>query len=96
MSALKPKLSFQAENALTGEGTLPITIEFESMDDFSPAKVAAKVDALKKMMDARNQLSALLTYMDGKTGAEDLLAKVMQNPDLLKSIAQLPKGDEPT
>jgi len=96
MSALKPKLSFQAENALTGEGTLPVTIEFESMDDFSPAKVAAKVDALKKMMDARNQLSALLTYMDGKTGAEDLLAKVMQNPDLLKSIAQLPKGDEPT
>jgi type VI secretion system protein ImpB len=95
MSALKPKLSFQADNALTGEGTLPVTIEFESMDDFSPAKVAAKVDALKKMMDARNQLSALLTYMDGKTGAEDLLAKVMKNPDLLKSIAQLPKGDEP-
>jgi type VI secretion system protein ImpB len=44
-------------------------------------------------MEARNQLSALLTYMDGKSGAEDLLAKVMANPDLLKSIADLPKTD---
>ena len=95
MKALKPKLSFQADNALTGEGSMPISLEFESMDDFSPAKVAANVDSLKKMMEARNQLAALLTYMDGKTGAEDLLAKVMQNPDLLKSIAQLPSGDQP-
>lgn len=91
MAALKPKLSFQVDNTLTGEGKVPVEIEFESMEDFTPAKVAAKVDALKKLMEARNQLSALLTYMDGKSGAEDLLAKVMANPDLLKSIADLPK-----
>jgi type VI secretion system protein ImpB len=93
MAALKPKLSFKVDNTLTGEGQVPVEIEFESMEDFTPAKVAAKVDALKKMMEARNQLSALLTYMDGKSGAEDLLAKVMANPDLLKSIADLPKAD---
>ena len=95
MAAIKPKLSFQVDNALTGEGKMPVEIEFESMEDFSPAKVAAKVDSLKKMMDARNQLASLLTYMDGKSGAEELLAKVLQNPDLLKSIAELPKGDQP-
>ena len=93
MAALKPKLSFQVDNALTGEGEMPVEIEFESMDDFSPAKVAAKVDSLKKLMEARNQLSSLLTYMDGKAGAEELLAKVLQNPDLLKSIAELPNKD---
>lgn len=93
MAALKPKLSFQVDNALTGEGKMPVEIEFESMDDFSPAKVAAKVDSLKKLMEARNQLSSLLTYMDGKAGAEELLAKVMQDPDLLKSIAELPNKD---
>ncbi|MDB5861494.1 MAG: type secretion system-associated protein [Ramlibacter sp.] len=93
MAALKPKLSFKVDNSLTGDGQIPVEIEFESMEDFTPAKVAAKVDALKKMMEARNQLSALLTYMDGKSGAEDLLAKVMANPDLLKSIADLPKND---
>lgn len=93
MAALKPKLSFQVDNALTGEGAMPVEIEFESMEDFSPAKVAAKVDSLKKLMEARNQLSALLTYMDGKAGAEELLARVLQNPDLLKSIAELPNQD---
>jgi type VI secretion system protein ImpB len=67
MGALKPKLSFQVDNTLTGEGKVPVEIEFESMEDFTPAKVAAKVDALKKLMEARNQLSALLTYMDGKS-----------------------------
>ena len=94
MAALKPKVAFQAQNMLTGEGTMPVSIEFESMEDFSPAKVAAKVDSLKKMMEARNQLSALLTYMDGKTGAEELLAQVMDSPDLMKSIAALPKEQE--
>lgn len=93
MAAIKPKLSFQVDNALTGEGKMPVEIEFESMEDFSPAKVAAKVDSLKKMMEARNQLASLLTYMDGKSGAEELLAKVLQDPDLLKSISALPKGD---
>lgn len=93
MAALKPKVAFQVENTLTGEGKVPVSIEFESMDDFSPAKVAQKVDSLKKLADARNQLSALLTYMDGKSGAEELLARVMKDPDLLKTIAQVPKSD---
>jgi type VI secretion system protein ImpB len=93
LAAIKPKLAFQVDNTLTGEGKLPVEIEFESMEDFTPAKVAAKVDSLKKMMEARNQLSALLTYMDGKAGAEELLARVLQNPDLLKSIAELPNKD---
>lgn len=95
MAALKPKLAFRVQNTLTGEGELPVEIEFESMEDFTPAKVASKVDALKKLMDARNQLSSLLTYMDGKSGAEELLAKVMRDPELLKSIAELPNSDTP-
>ncbi len=93
MAAIKPKVAFQVENTLTGEGNLPVSIDFESMDDFSPAKVASKVDSLKKLADARNQLSALLTYMDGKSGAEELLAKVMKDPELLKTIAQVPNKD---
>ena len=90
MAALRPKVSFQVENTLTGEGNMPVAIDFQSMDDFQPAKVAAKVEPLRNLVEARQQLSSLLTYMDGKTGAEDLLAKVMQDPDLLKTIAQMP------
>src|SRR6516164_8418968 len=80
--AIKPRVAFQVPNALTGEGNLSVDITFESMDDFSPAAVARKVDALKKLLEARQQLSNLVTYMDGKTGAENLIAKLLQDPAL--------------
>jgi type VI secretion system protein ImpB len=42
MKSMKPRVAFQVENTLTGEGNLPVDITFESMDDFSPAAVAAR------------------------------------------------------
>jgi type VI secretion system protein ImpB len=87
MKALKPRAAFQVPNTLTGEGNINVDITFDSMDDFSPAAVARKVDALAKLLDARQQLANLITYMDGKSGAEELLAKVLQDPPLLKSLA---------
>lgn len=87
MKAIKPRVAFQVPNTLTGEGNLSADISFDSMDDFSPAAVASKVDALNKLLEARQQLSNLVTYMDGKTGAEELIAKVLQDPALLKTLA---------
>ena len=90
LKAIKPRAAFQVPSSLTGEGNLNIDITFESMDDFSPGAIAKKVDALNKLLEARTQLSNLLTYMDGKTGAEDLIAKVLQDPSLLKTLAATP------
>ncbi len=94
LKAMKPRAAFQVPNTLTGDGNLSVDITFESIDDFSPAAVARKVGALRKLLDARNQLSNLITYMDGKTGAEELIAKVMQDPALLQSLASAPKPDD--
>ena len=91
MKSMKPRVAFRVPNTLTGEGDLSVDITFESLDDFSPAAVARKVDALGKLLDARTQLSNLLTYMDGKSGAENLVAKVLQDPALLQSLASAPK-----
>ena len=93
MKALKPRVAFQVPNTLTGEGNLSVELTFDSMDDFSPAAVASKVDALNKLLEARTQLANLLTYMDGKTGAEALIQKVLQDPELLKSLGQAPKPE---
>ncbi len=87
MKSMQPRAAFSVPNTLTGEGNMAVDITFESMDDFSPAAIAAKVEPLKELLDARTQLSNLMTYMDGKTGAEDLIAKVMQDPSLLKTLA---------
>ena len=91
LKAMKPRVAFQVPNTLTGEGNLNVDLTFESMDDFSPAAIARKVDSLKKLLDARTELSNLLSYMDGKTGAEELIARVLQDPALLQSLAANPK-----
>lgn len=91
LKAMKPRVAFQIPNVLTGEGNLNVDITFESMDDFSPAAVASKVDGLNKLLQARTQLSNLLTYMDGKGGAEELIAKTLSDPALLQSLASAPK-----
>jgi type VI secretion system protein ImpB len=94
MKSMKPRVAFQVENTLTGEGSLPVDITFESMDDFSPAAVARKVDGLNKLLEARTQLANLITYMDGKTGAEELIAKVLADPALLSSLTAEAKPQE--
>ncbi len=91
LKSQKPRVAFQVPNTLTGEGNINLDITFESMEDFSPAAIARKVDALNKLLEARSQLANLLTYMDGKTGAEALIQKVLQDPELLNSLGQAPK-----
>ncbi|MFY9476174.1 MAG: type VI secretion system contractile sheath small subunit [Aquabacterium sp.] len=91
MKSMAPRVAFQVPNTLTGEGNLPVDITFESMDDFSPAAVARKVEGLNKLLEARTQLSNLITYMDGKTGAEGLISKVLADPSLLQSLTAAAK-----
>jgi len=93
LKAMKPRVAFQVPNTLTGDGNLMIDLTFDSMDDFSPAAVARKVDALRKLLEARQQLANLLTYMDGKTGAEGLIRQLLQDPALLKALAATPKPE---
>src|ERR1700730_12047823 len=94
LKSMKPRAAFQVPNSLTGEGNINVDITFESMDDFSPAAVARKVDALNKLLEARTQLSNLVTYMDGKSGAEELISKVLNDPALLKSLADKAKPQQ--
>ncbi len=94
LKSMKPRVAFQVPNTLTGEGNLNVDLTFESMDDFSPAAVARKVDSLNKLLQARSQLSNLLTYMDGKSGAEELIANALKDPTLLQALAAAPKPEE--
>jgi len=91
LKAMKPRVAFAVPNTLTGEGNMSVDITFDSMDDFSPAAIARKVGALNELLQARQQLANLVTYMDGKAGAEELIGKVMRDPTLLKTLAASPK-----
>ncbi len=95
MKSIKPAVTMRVPNTLTGEGELSIDVDFESMEEFEPGKVVKKIDPLNKLMKARNELSNLLSYMDGKTDAEDLVNKILQDPELLKSLSSAAKPEEP-
>jgi type VI secretion system protein ImpB len=94
MKAIKPRVAFQVPNTLTGEGNVPVEMTFEKMDDFSPAAVAKSVEPLNKLLTARQQLANLIAYMDGKSGAEDVLQKLLADPALLQAVANTPRPAE--
>jgi type VI secretion system protein ImpB len=94
MKSMKPRVAFSVPNTLTGEGNISVDLTFDNMDEFSPAAVAKKVDALSKLLDARQQLANLVTYMDGKTGADELIAKVLADPALLATLGSAEKPAE--
>jgi type VI secretion system protein ImpB len=94
LKSCKPRVAFQVPNTLTGEGNIAVEMTFESMDDFSPAAVARKVDSLNKLLTARTELSNLLTYMDGKGGAEELIKKLLGDSALLQAVSAAPKPSD--
>jgi len=65
---------------------LSVNLKFTKMDDFSPAAIARQVPAMAKLLQAREQLSNLLKYMDGKAAAEDGLKKLLADPQLMAAL----------
>ena len=90
LKAARPRVAFQVPNTLTGEGNLNIDVSFEKMEDFTPEAIATKVDSLNKLFTARQQLSGLLANMDGKSKAEDIIARIIDNKDLRQLLASAP------
>lgn len=95
MAAIAPAVSFQIPNTLTGEGQLAIDLSFRQMGDFSPAAVARGIEPLARLLEARMQLANLSTYLDGKAGAEKLIAQAIKDPALLASIVAAPHPSAP-
>lgn len=94
LKASKPRIQMSVPNTLTGEGNLAVEMNFESMDDFSPEAIAKKTDGLKQLLEARTQLANLVTYMDGKEGAEELIAKALADPSLLATLSASAKPQD--
>jgi type VI secretion system protein ImpB len=99
MEAIEPGLSMKVPNRLgsgSGADKLSVNLKLKKMDDLSPAAIARQVPALAKLLQAREQLSNLLRYMDGKVGAEDTLRKLLADPRLMEAmkdkLAEKPSG----
>lgn len=89
LSKSKPRVALKVTNRLTDEDTdMPVELNFESMDDFEPAKVAEQVPALKKILDIRGRLNELLAKMEGNEELESLLGEVLSNTEQAAELAK--------
>jgi len=84
-----PRLAMKVQNRLTDENSkLAVELNFQNMDDFDPAKVAAQVPALKELLDMRGRLTQLLSKMEGNDKLERLLTDVLTNTEKAMALAK--------
>jgi type VI secretion system protein ImpB len=98
LAAIKPGVAMQVENRLSdGSGEkMSVKLQFEKMEDFSPAAIARQVPSLSKLLEAREQLANLMRYMDGKVAASDELKKLLANPEMMAAVRDRAKeGKKP-
>lgn len=87
LKSMKPHLKIEVPNVLgEGGGKLPIDLRFESMDDFSPDRVATQVDPLRKLLELRQQLADLRGSLQGNEKLEEVLQATLASEDKLKKL----------
>ena len=88
LAGMKPRLAFTVENKLQDDGSkMNVELKFNSMDDFEPDNVVQQVEPLRKLVEARQKLSDLLSKMDGNDKLETLLEDVIDNADKQKELS---------
>ncbi len=83
-----PRVAMKVQNQLTSEDTkLAVELNFKSMDDFEPARIAEQIPPLKKLLEMRMELTQLLSKMEGNDKLDQLLADVLSNTEKAKELA---------
>lgn len=84
-----PRVAMKVQNRLTDEDTkLAVELNFKSMDDFEPARIAEQVPALRELLAMRLQLTQLLSKMEGNDKLDRLLSDVLANTDQARELAR--------
>ena len=88
MANMTPGLNLKVDNTLADDGSqMAVALQFKSMDDFEPARVAAQVPALAALMETRAKLRDLMSKVDRSEELESLLEQVLRSEDELKSLS---------
>ena len=89
LKGMKPRLAFQTDNKLTNDDTkMPVELKFSSLDDFEPEQVAKQVEPLRRLLETRQQLAALLAKADGNDRLSERLKAIIGNTELLKKLSE--------
>ena len=88
MARMTPGLNIRVDNKLADDGSqMAVSLKFDSIEDFEPARVAEQVPALKALLETRNQLRDLMSKVDRSEQLESLLEQILTNENELKSLS---------
>ncbi len=95
MESMAPGISCRVPNKIKNDGSeLSVQLSFKNMDDFTPAKIAENVPALKNLLQIRASLKELLSKAERSEELEQMLEKILQSDDNLKEVAEALKAKE--
>lgn len=87
LKSMKPRLQFKVDNKLANDGSkLGLELKFESMDDFSPERVAQQVDPLRKLLELRQQLADLRGSLQGNDKLEEILQSTITDAERMGKL----------
>lgn len=90
LASIEPRLALRVANRLTKEGgQVNVALKFKHMDDFSPVNVLSQVEPLRKLYEARQRLSDLVTKLDGNDNLEQKLQEIMGDQARLKELKEM-------
>ncbi len=97
MRRMSPGLKMRVENVLKGDGSeMPVSLKFESLEDFEPGRVVEQVEPLRKLMETRNKLRDLMAKADSSEQLESLLEQILQDNAQIEGLRNELGGAEPT
>lgn len=88
MDSFNVGLEMSVPDLLSGEENkdMKVNLEFNSMDDFSPANVAKQIEPLQSLLETREKLRDLMAKVDRSDDLEGLLDKVLTDQGALDQI----------
>ena len=97
MAQQAPRLAMKVPNKLSGDGQdkLNVELNFKSMADFDPGRIAEQVPVLNELLTMRKKLTELMSKMEGNDALEQLLSDVISNTDKAQALAEQFKAQNP-
>jgi type VI secretion system protein ImpB len=88
MTRMTPGLNLRVDNKLADDGSqMAVSLKFNAIEDFEPARVAEQVPALKALLETRAKLRDLMSKVDRSQQLENLLEQILTNENELKSLS---------
>ena len=89
LSSMKPHLAYSVENKLASDPDAPklkVDLNFRSLEDFEPEKVARQIKPLEQLLELRTRLADLRGSLQTNQTLDDLLQEVINSSEKMQRL----------